>query len=132
MMTTSQAHDPKHRLLLWSCLWGGGVTWMLHLAAVWVIAEFGCMTALDQPGPLGFSWVSWTILGVSLVCLAVAGLATLVSWRHSRDGSGPDEERPGRFAARTGLVVNPIFMFIIVAQTLPVFFYMRECGSYIL
>ncbi len=131
MTTISQSNDSPHRLLLWSCLWGGGVAWALHLMTVWVLAEFGCMTALGRPGPFGFSWVAWTILGVSALCLAFAGLATLVCWRHSQ-GEGTDGERPGRFAARTGLVANPIFMFIIIAQTLPVFFYMRDCGTYIL
>jgi hypothetical protein len=132
MTAQTLSNDPPHRLLLWSCLWGGGVAWMLHLAAVWLIAEFGCMTALGRPGPMGYSWVAWTILGVSLLCLAVAGLATLVSWKYSQGGGGSDGERPGRFAARTGLVANPIFMFIIISQTLPVFFYMKDCGTYII
>lgn len=128
---TTNEH-PARRLLLWSCLWGGGVAWALHLMAVWVVAEFGCMSALGRPGPLGASWVAWVILGVSALCLALAGLATLASWRYSRGGGGSDGERPGRFAARTGLVANPLFIFIIIAQTLPVFFYLRDCGTYII
>ncbi|MEX1049246.1 MAG: hypothetical protein WED15_06940 [Akkermansiaceae bacterium] len=131
MNTTSLSHDPRDRLLLWSCLWGGGVIWMLHLLAVWTIAEFGCLTALARPGPLEISWVAWLILAVSVVLLSLTGLITWISWRRAGGGGGSDGERPGRFAARVGLVVNPLFGLIIIAETLPVFFYLRDCGTHL-
>jgi len=128
----SASESPPHRLRVWSCLWGGGLAWALHLAAVWAIAEFGCMTAMARPGPLEVSWVAWGILGVSVLCLALAGIATLESWRQAHSGAGSGGERPARFAAGSGVVVNSLFMFIIIAQTLPVFFYLRDCGTYLL
>lgn len=119
--------SPAGRLRLWACLWGGGAAWTAHLLAVWLIAEFGCLTGLAKPGPLDISWVAWLILAVTVVCLALAGIATYASWRHARRDTG----KPARFLGRTGLVANPLFMLVIIVQTLPVFFYLRDCGVYI-
>lgn len=124
MNAFSRSNDSPSRLSLWSCLWGGGVVWILHFLAVWVIAEFGCLTRLADPGPLEISWVAWLIMGVSLLCLGMAAGLSYFSWRCSRGGGDC-------FAARVGVVANPIFMLIIVAETLPVFYYLRDCGSYI-
>jgi hypothetical protein len=97
---------------------------MLHFLAVWVIAEFGCFTRLANLGPFGFSWVAWLILAVSLLCLVMAAGVSYLSWRYSRGGEAC-------FAARVGVVANPMFMLIIIAETLPVFYYLKDCGTYI-
>jgi fatty acid desaturase len=132
MNPTPLSDHPHNRLLLWSCMWGGGVLWLFHLVAVWLAAEFGCLTALAKLGPLGISWVAWVILAVSVVILLLTGVITWISWHHSRGGGASDGERPGRFAARVGLVANPLFGLVIIAETLPIFYYLKDCGTYLL
>ncbi len=123
----SEVPAASGRLRLWSCRWCGGVAWGLHLVTVWLIAEFGCPSELARPGPLGVSGVAWLALAVSIGCLALGGLATWASWRRSRGGG----EEPARFIGKVGLVANPLFMLVIAAQTMPIFFHLQECGNYI-
>lgn len=120
------------RLLLWSCLWGGGVAWLVHLLSIWLLAEFGCLGALAEPGPLDVSRVAWLVLAASALCFVAAGVATLASWRcrrHGGDAGAGEDAEAARFVSRYGLVANPLFMLIILAQTLPVFFHLSDCAS---
>lgn len=122
------------RLLIWGSLWGGGVAWFLHLLAVWAFAEFGCLSRLAHPGPLDVSWVAWLGLVASLLCFALGGVATWASWRcrqRLEAAHPPAGGETARFVVRCGLVANPFFMLIIVTQTLPIFYYLRDCGTYI-
>ncbi len=112
--------------MVWCSLWGGGCAWLVHLLAAWAFAEFGCLGGLAEAGPGGISWVAWLVAGVSGCCLL---LALGAAWLSRRCGRIDDEI--GRFAARYGGWVNGIFAFIILAQTMPVFFHLRDCGSYI-
>jgi len=119
--------DAGGRFLIWSSLWGGGIAWALHLLVVWVIAEFGCIGGLANPGPFEVSGVVWAVIAASLVFIGLAGFAIVTSVLCRRRLSG---ENP-RFVARYGLAANPLFLLIIIAQSLPVFFYLQDCGSYI-
>ena len=112
--------------MIWSCLWGGGIAWMLHLMTVWVAAEFGCISGLGVPGAWGISQVAWLVIGLSGLCFGLAGLASYASWRWCPRTAGN-----GAFVYRYGIAANPIFMLIIVAQTLPVFFHLKDCGNVI-
>ncbi len=121
------------RLLVWGSLWGGGVAWLLHLLAVWALAEFGCLSPLARPGPLEVSWVAWLGLAVSVLFFALGGVATWASWRCGRRFGAVTPPEGGdtvRFVARYGLVANPLFMLIIITQTLPFFYYLSDCGTY--
>jgi len=119
--------DAGERFLMWASLWGGGIAWALHLLVVWAFAEFGCIGGLASPGPLGVTWVAWAVVAASVVFVGLAGLAILASVLCRRRLSGED----ARFVARYGLAANPLFLVIILAQLLPVFFYLQDCGSYI-
>jgi hypothetical protein len=123
----SDLPDAGGRFLLWFSLWGGGIAWAMHLFVVWIIAEFGCIGGLARPGPLQVSWVVWAVVAASLVFIGLAGLAIGGSLLCRRKLAGED----ARFVARFGLAANPLFLLIIIAQALPVFFYLQDCGSYL-
>jgi len=112
------------RFLLWSCLWGGGVAWLLHFLAIWICAEFGCISGLGVPGMLGISRVAWLVLVLTVVFLMPAGLAFYASWRWC-----PRQPGPGTFVSHCGMAANASFMLVIAVQSLPVFFHLRSCGS---
>lgn len=124
---TSIVTSHRGRATIWCSLWGGGCAWLLHLLAAWAFAEFGCLSGLGRPGPAGISQVAWLVLGVSALCFGMAGAALGLSRRCGRiDGE------TGRFAARYGVWVNGLFMLIIAAQTMPVFFHLKDCGNHII
>lgn len=114
------------RLVDWSCLWGGGVAWGLHLVAAWLIAEFGCVGGSRDTSGDGVSPVAWAVFGTTAVCLGLAGWATWSSWRRTRGGAAGSG-----FIGRTGLILNPLFAMVILAQTVPVFFYLKDCGGHL-
>jgi hypothetical protein len=117
---------PRDRAMIWCGLWGGGCAWFAHLLGAWMFAEFGCLSGMGLPGPAGISQVAWLVLGISALCMALAGAAAVLSRR-----CGRITDETGRFAERYGVWVNGLFMLIIAAQTAPVFFYLKDCGSYI-
>jgi len=123
----SEGRPRGERLRQWSCLWGGGLAWTLHLLAIWLIAEFGCVGEARKPPGEGLSAVAWGILAATGICLGLAGWATRASWRRARSERGSE----AKFLGRTGLVLNPLFALVILAETVPVFFYLEKCGSHI-
>jgi hypothetical protein len=109
---------------LWACLWGGGVSWLLHFIAIWVCAEFGCISGLGRPGPFGVSIVAWLVLACTVLFLALCGLALRISWSlRQRQGSSEP------FVSGCGLALNAIFLLVIAVQSIPVFFHLKNCGS---
>ncbi len=129
MTTSSFASDRVGRLFVWSSLWLGGIAWLLHLLTAWALAEFGCMSALAGPGPAGISWVAWGILAATVPCLLLCGLASWAGWRCGRGPMGGGET--AGFFVRFGLAANPLFALIIIAQTIPVFYHLKDCGIHI-
>jgi hypothetical protein len=112
------------RWLLWVCLWGGGAAWLLHFIAIWICAEFGCISGLGRPGPLGISLVAWLVLAFTGIFIMLGNLALYNSWRLCHHKHALE-----RFVARCGLVLNAMFLLIIAVQSVPVFFYLKSCGS---
>lgn len=114
------------RFRFWSQFWGGGLAWLLHFLTIWVAAEFGCLSALSRPGPAGVSLVAWVVLGLSAFFIGIAlwGLLTSPARMVALDTVETD-----LFVRRFARVANVIFLLVIVAQTVPAFFYLKDCGS---
>lgn len=119
--------NPVHpRLLLWSRLWFGGLAWLLHFLSIWVAAEFGCLSSFARPGVGGVSVVAWIVLGLSAVFIGFAGYAFYRA-NHRPPATGSDDSEA--FLQHLARFANGIFLLIIAAQTLPAFFYLKDCGS---
>lgn len=114
------------RLLLWSRLWVGGLAWLLHFLSIWVAAEFGCLSSFARPGVGGVSVVAWIVLGISAVFIGLAGYAAYGACRRMPVTGADGSEA---FLRRFARVANGIFLLIIAAQTLPAFFYLKDCGG---
>ena len=119
--------------LLWFGVLGGAIAWLLHLLLSYGVSEFGCVSAFAETRLLGFSGVAWLEAGVSLLALILASGASLIAQRNGRYFSGEvDAARlesgdPRVFMARSGVLASRLFVFIILVQTLPILFYLREC-----
>jgi heme/copper-type cytochrome/quinol oxidase subunit 2 len=139
-MRLHQPHQPKDsdpptpvtRRSLRFALLGGGSAWFAHLALAFTIAEFGCLAGLGHVQWTGLSVVAWMLLAMTAVTLAVGVAATWVAWRNRRrllQSWGPRSEshEAEDFTARLALVTNATFVVVIVVQTIPIFYYLREC-----
>lgn len=113
---------------------GGAVAWAGHLLLSYAVAEFGCVAGLGHRHVLGVPVVSWMLLGVSVVFTTMAAAALMFSYRIREPASpppssspDPDDRSTREFAARFGLIVNGLFLFIVLVQSVPVFYYWGRC-----
>jgi hypothetical protein len=119
-----------NRFRLWFGVFGGAVAWTIHMLLAYGIAEFGCVSSFRDARFLGITGVAWLILVMSALTLVLAVVALLIARRSERlllaDLRGQDDDAD-EFMARVGLVTSVVFVAIIVAQTLPVLYYLRSC-----
>lgn len=114
----------------WFGVVGGTLAWLAHLLLAYAVAEFGCALGLQRYVYLGVGAVSWALLGVSAVCLAAAAAAAAAAWRETlraRDEGWPDESGWEGWASFLGAVLSGLFFVIILIQTVPILYYLRDC-----
>ena len=116
---------------LWFALLGGAVAWTGHLMLAYAISEFGCTAGLGRRSFIGVSVVSWMLLLLSVAMAALAAWALLVArdvGRRADEGiPHPDEESTAGEVARLGSIANGLFLFIVLIQTVPIFFFLGRC-----
>ena len=130
---SGEKHPSVSRLRSGLSLVGGGTAWLLHLLAVYVISEFGCRAGWGDwlVGPV--SMVAWLLLLATLATALLAGGATLASAGAARllQGKGGDDSVVAAenklFVSRVSLILNAVFVFVILVQAIPIFFYLRAC-----
>lgn len=115
---------------------GGAAAWTFHLLVIAIIAEWGYFAGTQQREILGITAVAFWILAATAAAVLGAAAATWVSHRlysqiASHDGlagspTDADPERTFPFLATTAVISNWVFLFIIAAQAIPVFFYLTE------
>lgn len=120
------------RYLLWFALFGGGGAWLAHLLLAYLIAEFGCTSGGGHARLLGITAIAWTLLAVSLLTFVAASGATLVAYflRLRLAAAVRDEESARNnefFLAKTALITSALFSFIILVQSVPIFYYLSDC-----
>lgn len=143
-MKDESSREKKHRcpqgtgslvtsVWIWFGALGGAVAWFLHLVLAYVIAEFGCVSGLGKEEWIGISVIAW--LGIMVSGLMIAGAliasgAAMKSqrrWslvhRSNQDVLGNGQE----FLAKSGVISNLLFGFIILVQSIPFVFYLHGC-----
>lgn len=111
---------------------GGGVAWLSHLILAYVVAEFGCLAGLGREQFAGISVVTWLLFAMTGLTLGLAMAATVVAWRNRhrllRMRGAPSESREAEdFTSRFGLITDALFVLIIAVQSVPIFYFLREC-----
>jgi hypothetical protein len=117
---------------IWFALLGGAVAWAAHLLTAYAIAEFGCVAGLGHRHVLGVTVVSWMLLALSAVLTAAAAAAVVVSYgirerSTPRRETDPDIRSTREFVGRFGLICNGLFLFTVLVQSIPIFFYWGRC-----
>lgn len=117
---------------LWFGLLGGAIAWTGHLLLAYLIAEFGCETGMDRRAWAGVMLPAWMLLGQSAAMLAAAAAATLAALacrrRLTAAGPPPDPRHATELLmANIGAIAGGVFTFIIIVQSVPIFFYLQSC-----
>lgn len=124
----NQSHAHISRFAAWFALLGGGIAWMARFLVVWAIAEFGCVSGALEIGGLRSPVVILTL--VSLPFLGVAAAAVYVGWSRNRTAAADDSNLGGRFMAGTGAITSGIFIVVMIAEIVPLFYFLDECRSF--
>lgn len=107
-------------------LWGAALAWLVHLLGCYAIAEFGCLSGLHRVRYGGVTLVAWMLIGLTLAALSAAIAGCLTAGRTLRDPALADTGME-RYLTRVGLWMSGFFTLIIVAQSLPIRYYMYDC-----
>ena len=129
-MSALVQHVEVGRSAMWFGLLGGAVAWTAHLLLAYAVAEFGCVSGFGERSYLGISIVAWLEVAVTVLTTVIAASAAIVAYRSHRilqsqqvDGAAAPEED----TARAGLITSGIFTFIILFESIPIFYYLRAC-----
>ena len=116
---------------LWTGLLGGAVAWFVHFLLVYGIAEWRCVPPLPGTHFLGMTGTAWLLLAVSVALFIAACAAALLSYRNDgrRSAKDADDDRAGPrpFMAHTGLFTSGLFAFIILVESVSIFFFASQC-----
>jgi len=135
-MQIRDAESRSGRKALWFGLLGGAAAWTVHLLSAYAIAEFGCVGGLAERSYLGITHVAWLELMLTVAMTAVAAAAAAVAFvqyrrlqsGHARDDTRRDDRHAAEYlTARAGLLTSSIFTFVILVQSIPIFFYLPCC-----
>jgi hypothetical protein len=110
---------------VWFGLFGGAAAWSVHLLSASAIAEWGYYAGLSQVKWLGLNAIEWLILGVTVTTLAISAAATWVAYRAAgrvRRTDGGESHNTCLFLTYAGIATSGTFMFIILAQSVPLIF----------
>ena len=123
--------DTAGRGKLWFGLLGGAIAWLAHLLLSWIVGEFGCLAGLGEITLLGLAGTAWLVILVSLatfaVSVAAAVAARAVGKRLRPEADSLDQTGSDRFLARIGVITSGLFAFVILVESIPVFFFLRSC-----
>lgn len=124
---------------MWLNLTGGGFAWTFHLMASAVVSEWGAIAGLGDRMILGVNLIAWAIIVITGLSLVAALWATWQSARlvrllqngNTQKNSVENREPSGlryqsldaAYLMAVGFWANCVFLLVIVAQFLPVFYY---------
>lgn len=129
---------PRRPGVTWLEIGGGGLAWFVHLLAVYVIGEFACTSRFWTHAIAGAMGISWLLLIVTAVTLLLAGYSIRASWRSWAASRQPSLTQSGGDAASeaahpvayVALITNIVFAVIIAVQSIPIFFFLKDCGTW--
>ena len=108
----------RSNLLLWFGLLGAPAAWTVQFVFGFWVNEVGCSPGGDRGLPVdGLTVVSTVVAAVLAVLAGLAAIRTFRETRGARGQGGAEEPPPkGRvhFLATVGIVITPLFFFIIV------------------
>ena len=105
-------------VLSWFGLLGAPLAWAAQFVVGYWLTEIGCSVGGDRGLPVDAWTVAVTAVAAALAVLAAVAAITMFRETRQVAGEGGSEEPPpkGRvhFLATVGIVIAPLFLFIIV------------------
>ena len=106
-------HGPTAgRLTLAFAVFGGMAAWVLHLGVSYALVPLVCET--------GHTFLFHVLTGGTGLTAAGATAAGARIWRTTRGGDCASDDRVPRFLALAGMLLSAYFLFLILAEGLPV------------
>lgn len=96
----------------------GSLLWVIHFMSIYAFAEFGCQS--------NWKGTSEVIMGITLLCFFLGLYSIYKSYKVSQLIS-KEAQSALFFLARYGIINNAVFTFIIIYQSVPVFYFRGEC-----
>lgn len=132
MQVSTATNGDVSRASLWFGLFGGAVAWLIHFMSAYVVAEFGCVGGLGERSFWNMSLVVWLELILTVAGVLLAAVSTTVAWRRhlrlSAFSDGADiKQQAEQYMARAGVLTSGIFTFVILFESIPIFFYLQRC-----
>ncbi|TLD71368.1 hypothetical protein FEM03_07505 [Phragmitibacter flavus] len=98
----------------------------MQLLLLWVAAEFGCEGSWAKQGLGGVTGVAWLVVVASVILMAKVVWIIRLSEQIERGGG---DRETMTFVARVGKTGNGLFLLVMMAQMVPVWFFLRDCGG---
>jgi hypothetical protein len=104
--------------LMWFGLLGAPTAWVLQFLVGYGLTQAACSQAGSR-WDVAVDGITLAATVAGAVVTVLAGLAALKVWRDTRPAAGPGTDEPppkGRihFLATVGIVIAPLFLFIIL------------------
>lgn len=85
---------------------------------IYAFAEFGCLS--------DWRWTSGVIIVITLICFSL-GIFSIYKIHKMSQLINKEAHPSLYFLAKYGIINNAVFTFIIVYQSVPVFYFRGEC-----
>ncbi len=96
----------------------GSILWVIHFMSIYAFAEFGCQS--------NWKWTSGVIMGITFICFLLGLFSIYKSYKVSQLIS-KETQSTLYFLAHYGIINNAVFTFIMIYQSVPVFYFRGEC-----
>ncbi len=124
---------PDRRALVFS-LFAGAFAWTVHLILAATIAEWGFTAGLGDRLLWGVNAIAWSVIALTVCAVTTTAIATMSAFHLSRSyrgegrGSAVDtmdlRDDSDLFLAQVSLWGNFLFLCTILAQSVPILFYL--------
>jgi amino acid transporter len=110
--------SPREDFALWFGILGSAIVWVIQLQTSYAMVPWACSS--------GHRWILPLVSVAFLIAAAIPGIVSWRLWRKMNGSQSSERETRGdgrrRFMALLGLMDSTLFLLLILAQGIPVFF----------
>lgn len=110
--------------LRWYTLWGASLAWLGHFLLAYGVGEFNCVSGFLSELRAGISGIAWLLIAITIFFFAIAALSCALASKGLQKARGENEI----FYYKRGFLLGVSFSFIILFESVPIFFFLRSCG----
>lgn len=108
------------------------LAWLLHLLGSATLSEWACLSGWGGSMTMGITRLNWLLVGLTVVSASSAAFGTVIAYRTLADvpddaRRGTGEDNTGLDLARAGFWGGTMFLVVILAQCIPIFYFLTGC-----